>query len=83
LYLLSNECRTNVAPKNIPPNKFGLLDRINDTLDYPPRGSPEAGNEDLEAAAGAERLSAESPSGEQSPEEPDEQEENGGRRTER
>ena len=55
------------------------LERINDTLDYPPRGSPEAGHEDLEVAAGAERLSAELSSGE----EPDEQEENRGRRTER
>ena len=54
------------------------LERINDTLDYPPKGSPEAGHEDLEAAAGAERLSAELSSGEQSPDEPDEQEDNGG-----
>jgi len=30
-----------------------------DTLDYPPRGSYEAGGEDFDAAAGAERLSAE------------------------
>ena len=35
------------------------LERIDDTLDYPPKGSPEAGHEDFEAAAGAERLSAE------------------------
>ena len=35
------------------------LERIDDTLDYPPKGSPEAGHEDLEAAARAERLSAE------------------------
>jgi MscS family membrane protein len=35
------------------------LDRIEDTLDYPPKGSQEAGQEDVEAAAGAERLSAE------------------------
>ncbi len=55
------------------------LEIINDTLDYPPRGSPEAGIEDPEAKAGAERLSAEPSSGEK----PDEQEENGGRRTER
>jgi hypothetical protein len=60
-----------------------VLESINDTLDFPPRGSPEAGHEDLEAAAGAERLSAEPSSGEQSAEKPDEQEVNGGRRTER
>lgn len=35
------------------------LERLDDTLDYPPKGSPEAGHEDFEAAAGAERLSAE------------------------
>ena len=35
------------------------LERFDDTLDYPPKGSPEAGHEDFEAAAGAERLSAE------------------------
>jgi len=35
------------------------LERIDDTLDYPPRGSPEAGDEDLDDMAGAERLSAE------------------------
>lgn len=35
------------------------LERINDTLDYPPKGSHELGQEDLEAAAGAEPLSAE------------------------
>jgi MscS family membrane protein len=60
-----------------------VLESINDTLDFPPRGSPEAGPEDLEAAAGAERLSAESSSGEQPAEKPGEQEENGGRRTDR
>jgi MscS family membrane protein len=44
------------------------LEKIEGTLDYPPKGSPEAGHEDLEAAANPERLSAESlPS-----EEPDE-----------
>jgi MscS family membrane protein len=37
------------------------LEQINDTLDYPPRGSPEAGHEDLAAAAGAERLSGKQP----------------------
>ena len=35
------------------------LESIDDTLDYPPKGSHEAGQEDLEAAAGSERLSAE------------------------
>jgi MscS family membrane protein len=35
-------------------------DALADTLDYPPRGSYEAGGEDFDAAAGAERLSAES-----------------------
>ena len=34
------------------------LERIDGTLDYPPRGSHEAGEEDLEVAAGAEPLSA-------------------------
>jgi MscS family membrane protein len=34
-------------------------DALADTLDYPPRGSYEAGGEDFDAAAGAERLSAE------------------------
>ncbi|MFA9419221.1 MAG: mechanosensitive ion channel family protein [Gammaproteobacteria bacterium] len=51
---------------------------INDTLDYPPKGSPEASPEDLEAAAGAESLLAEPSSGEQL----DEHKENGGRRSE-
>jgi len=59
------------------------LEGFNDTLDYPPRGSPEAGGEDLEAAAGAERLSAEPSSEEQPAEKPDEQEVNGEGRTER
>jgi MscS family membrane protein len=58
------------------------LERIDDTLDYPPKGSPEAGHEDLEAAAGTERLSAEPWPEEQSTEEPDEQEESKERRTE-
>ena len=35
------------------------LERIDGKLDYPPKGSHEAGNEDLEAATGDERLSAE------------------------
>jgi hypothetical protein len=72
---LFNARTVSVAPRLSPEQ----LERINDTLDYPPRGSPEAGREDLEAAVGAERLSAELSSGE----EPDEQEENRGRRTER
>jgi len=55
-----------------------VLKSINDTLDFPPRGSPEASREDLEATAGTERLSAELPA-----EKPDGKEENGGRRTER
>ena len=59
------------------------LERINDTLDYPPRGSPEAGHENLAAAAGTEMLSAEPSSAEQPAEKPDEQEEYGGGRTER
>ena len=41
------------------------LDRIEDTLDYPPKGSHEAGQKDIEAAAGAERLSAEPLPGEE------------------
>jgi MscS family membrane protein len=56
------------------------IESINNTLDYPPRGSSEAGHEDLEAAAGTERLSAELSSREQPAEEPDEQEDNGGSR---
>ncbi|MCP4334219.1 MAG: mechanosensitive ion channel family protein [Gammaproteobacteria bacterium] len=40
---------------------------INDTLDYPPRGSPAVGLEDLEAAADVERLSAEPSSGKNLP----------------
>ncbi len=55
-----------------------VLENINDTLDFPPRGSPYASREDLEATAGTERLSAELPA-----EKPDGKEENGGRRTER
>ena len=55
-----------------------VLESINDTLDFPPRGSPEASREDLEATAGTERLSGELPA-----EKPDEKEENGGHRTER
>jgi MscS family membrane protein len=55
------------------------LERVNDTLDYPPKGSPEAGHEDLEAAAGAERLSAEPLADEEPAEEPDDQQENGKR----
>lgn len=51
------------------------LERMDDTLDYPPKGSPEAGHEDLEAAARAERLSAEPSSAELPAEEPGEQEE--------
>jgi MscS family membrane protein len=54
------------------------IESLYDTLDYPPKGSPEAGYEDLEAAAGAERLSTELSSGEQPAGEPDEQEDNGG-----
>jgi len=53
------------------------LENINDTLDYPPRGSPDAARNDLETSAGTERLSAEHPA-----EEPDEQEGGRGRRTE-
>ncbi|MEM1048566.1 MAG: mechanosensitive ion channel domain-containing protein [Pseudomonadota bacterium] len=34
-------------------------EKLEGTLDYPPRGSYESGGEDLEAAAGTERLSAE------------------------
>lgn len=45
------------------------LEKIDGTLDYPPKGSPEAGHEDLEAAAGAERLSAE-PLSDEEPVEP-------------
>lgn len=37
------------------------LAKIEDSLDYPPRGSYEAGNEDLEIAAGEERLSIDTP----------------------
>ena len=54
------------------------LASINDTLDYPPRGSSAAVLEDPETAAGTERLLAEPSSGEQPAEEADEQEENGG-----
>ena len=52
------------------------LKSIDDTLDYPPKGSPEAGHEDMEAAAGSERLSAEPLPEAQPIEEADEQEEN-------
>lgn len=58
------------------------MERLDGTLDYPPRGSHEAGEEDLEAAAGAERLSVEPLPVEKPAEEPDEQEENGERRSE-
>jgi hypothetical protein len=37
---------------------FVTLDKIEGTLDYPPEGSPEAGQEHLKPAAGAERLSS-------------------------
>ena len=57
------------------------LERIDDTLDYPPKGSPEAGHEDLEAAARAEPLSAELLSAEEPGGEPDEEEESKERRT--
>lgn len=56
------------------------LERIDDTLDYPPKGSPEAGQEDLEATAGTERLSAESLPDEELPEEPQELEDSKKRR---
>jgi MscS family membrane protein len=52
------------------------LKSIDDTLDYPPNGSTEAGQEDLEAAAGSERLSAEPLPETQPIEEADGQEEN-------
>jgi MscS family membrane protein len=52
----------------------GHLERIDDTLDYPPKGSPEAGPKDLEAVAGSERLSAEPLPDEKLPEKPDEPE---------
>lgn len=58
------------------------LESVTDTLDYPPKGSPEAGQEDLEAAAGAERLSAEHVPDEEPAEEPSEKEERGKRQTE-
>lgn len=58
------------------------LDSIDDTLDYPPKGSPEAGHEDLEAAAGSERLSEEPLPEAQPIEETDEQEEDEVNRTE-
>ena len=51
------------------------LERVNDTLDYPPKGSPEVGQEDSEAAAEAERLSAEPLLGEEFADEPSEKEE--------
>ncbi len=57
-------------------------ERIHDTLDYPPKGSPEAGHEDLEAAAGTERLSAEPLPDEEHPTEPDEPEDSKKRQTE-
>lgn len=37
------------------------IDRISGTLDYPPKGSPEAAGERLEGVTGAETLSAETP----------------------
>ena len=46
------------------------LEKMNDRLDYPPKGSPEVGNEDLEAAAGDELLSAEPLSDDEAPEAP-------------
>lgn len=52
------------------------LDQLNDTLDYPPRGSPEAGHEDLESVPGAERLSADPVPGEDLDENPSEEEDN-------
>ena len=58
------------------------LDNIEGTLDYPPKGSPEAGQEDLEAAVGAERLSAEPSAGEEPVEPTDEQDESQKRRLE-
>lgn len=58
------------------------LESIDDTLDYPPRGSPEAGHEDLEAAAGSERLSAEPLPEEEPIEEADKQEKSKHRRAE-
>ncbi len=57
------------------------LERIDDTLDYPPRGSPEAGQENLEPVAVAERLSAEPVPEEQPAEEPAEQKESKERQT--
>lgn len=54
--------------------KHERLQQIDDTLDYPPKGSHEAGHEDLEAAAGAEHLSAETLPGEDTSEETDEEE---------
>lgn len=59
-----------------------MLEGVEDKLDYPPKGSPDAGRGDLEAAASAERLSAELLPGEQPTEEPNEQEEKAARRTE-
>jgi MscS family membrane protein len=50
------------------------LEKIDGTLDYPPKGSPEAGHEDLEAAAGVERLSTEPLPDEEFAEEPSEKE---------
>jgi MscS family membrane protein len=58
------------------------LERVDGTLDYPPRGSPEAGMEDFEATTRGERLSAESPPDEELTDERSEQEDSGTRRPE-
>jgi MscS family membrane protein len=42
----------------IPPEYIAALE---DTLDYPPRGSPDANSQDFDVSVDAERLSAESP----------------------
>lgn len=62
-----------------PPDK---LDKIEGTLDYPPKGSPEAGHEDFEAAADSERLSTEPLLEEESIETADEEDKSQKRRPE-
>jgi MscS family membrane protein len=59
------------------------LKSINDTLDYPPRGSPEASPEEPEAAAGAAKLSTEASTAAQTAEEFASQEQKEERRTDR
>jgi MscS family membrane protein len=58
------------------------LEEIDGTLDYPPRGSHEAGAENLDAITGAERLSVQQPDGAESPHENPDREETGTRRNE-